>query len=99
MTDIYAIDPRAATLTALPRRAEAALSSRRAAEIGDGLDAHVLGARDHELGDALAAANNERFGAQIDQQNLDLAAIVGIDGAGAVQNRHAGFQREPRAGP
>ena len=70
MTDIYAIRSGTATYTFvmpakawargwLPRRAEAALASRRAAELGDGLDPHMLDAGDHELGDALAAADNE----------------------------------------
>ena len=57
----------------------------------------MLDARDHELGDALAAADVNGSDAEIDQQHFDLAAIVGVDGAGAVQNRDPGFQGEARA--
>src|SRR5262245_24604796 len=109
MTLIYAIRSGAATCTfvmptkaeargCLPRRAKAALPSRRATKLGDRLDAHMLDASDHQLGDALAATDHKRLRPEIDQQNLHLAAIVGVEGAGAVQNRHARFQREPRAG-
>src|SRR5262245_13465837 len=109
MTLIYAICAGAATCTIgirtkaeargwLPRRAEAALPSRRAAKLGDRRDAHMLDASDHPLCDALAATDHKRLRPEIDQQNLHLAAIVGVEGAGAVQNHHASFQREPRAG-
>ena len=35
--------------------------------------------------------------AEIDQNDLDLAAIIGIDGAGAVEQGHAMFERQARA--
>src|SRR5262245_65577457 len=109
MTLIYSIRSGAATCTfvmptkaeargCLPRRAEAALPSRRAAKLGDRLDAHMLDASDHQLGDALAATDHKRLRPEIDQQNLQLAAIVGVEGAGAVQNRQARFPRKRRDG-
>ena len=51
---------------------------------------------DHQLGDAVAAADDEVLGAEVDQDHLHLAAIVGVDGAGRVQ---AGDARCARRGP
>ena len=36
---------------------------------------------DNQLRDPLAAADDKRLGAVIDEDDADLAAIVGIDGA------------------
>src|SRR3974377_1452972 len=84
-------------LSELPRGAEAALPSRRAAEVDHKLDQRMLNARHHELGDAIAAADGEWFRPEIDEQHLDLAAIVRVNGAGAIQERGAGFQRQAGA--
>ena len=42
-------------------------------------------------------ADRERLAAEIDQQHHDLAAIVGVDGAGAVEHGDAMLEREARA--
>ena len=63
------------------------------------MDTHWLDARNDKLGDAVAAPDDEGLIAEIDHDDLHLAAIVGIDRAGAVQKRHAGFERETGAGP
>ena len=65
----------------------------------DGIELRLHHRRDHHLRDALAAANRKRFRAVIDQDDLDLAAIVGIDGAGRVQHGDAVLRGEPRAWP
>ena len=51
----------------------------------------------HELGDAIAAGHDKGLGAEIDEQHHHFAAIVGIDGAGTIEHRHAGLKRKARA--
>ena len=46
----------------------------------------------------VAARDGEILLAVIDQDHLDLTAIVGIDGPWRVQHRHAMLRRKPRAG-
>ena len=45
--------------------------------------------RDHELGDALAALDRDRLGAEVREDDADLAAVVAVDRAGPVQERRA----------
>src|SRR5262245_54508551 len=52
-----------------------------------------------QLRDALAAADDERLAAEIDQDDADLAAVVGIDGARRVEHGDARLQREAGAWP
>ena len=82
----------------MPGGAEAALPALGVAERLDRDDLDRGDRRDHELRDAVAPLDQERLGAEIDQQHHDLAAIVGIDGARAVQQRHAMLQGEPERG-
>src|SRR3546814_6685748 len=51
------------------------------------------------LRDAHAALDGERFGAEIAEDDADLAAVIRIDGPGAVQHRDAVAQRQPGARP
>src|SRR5690606_27154608 len=60
---------------------------------------HPLVARDHELGDAIAAADLEGLLSEVDEDDADLAAVVAVDGAGCVDHADAVAQRQPRAGP
>src|SRR3546814_3544160 len=45
--------------------------------------------RHHHLGDAVAARHRERLAAEVDQQHLQFAAIVAVDGAGRVDHGDA----------
>ena len=81
------------------RRAEAA-----GATLAGGQRSHLaregLGdRRDDELRDPVAAPDRERRLPVIDQDHLDLAAIVAVDGTGRVQDRDAMPGGEPGAGP
>src|SRR6202022_2328790 len=55
--------------------------------------------RDDELGDALAARDRHRGAAEIGEDDLDLAAVIGIDRAGAVEHRDAMMEGEARTRP
>src|SRR5262245_28367254 len=56
-------------------------------------------ARDDELRDAIAGPDRVRPVAEIDECDLDLAAVVRIDRAGRVQHGHAGADGEPAPRP
>src|SRR5262245_57792493 len=62
----------------------------------DGNDLHVAHRRDHELRDAVSAADGEWIAPVVDEQHHDLAAIIGVDRAGAVEQRHAMLERKSR---
>ena len=55
--------------------------------------------RDDELGDPRAAFDAIGLGAEVDEDHADLAAVVGVDGPGAVQHADAVAQRQPRTWP
>ena len=73
--------------------AEAPLPAVRLAKRLDRNDLDMGDRRHDELGDAIAAADGEGLGSEIDEEHHDLAAIIGVDGAGAVQERHPVLQR------
>src|SRR5215831_3409436 len=77
-------------------RAESAGAARGRLEIRSltPFDAHIGG--NHELRDLHAACDREMTLAVIDKDRHDFAAIIGIDGAGRVQDRNPMAQREPR---
>jgi len=52
---------------------------------------------DDELGDAHATADGERLSAEIGEDDLHLAAVITVDGAGRVEAGDAGFERQPGA--
>src|SRR5262249_48834089 len=54
---------------------------------------------DHQLGYARAARDCHRCVTEIGEQDLDFAAVVGIDRAGRVENSKAVTRGEPRPGP
>ena len=56
-------------------------------------------AGDHHLGDLVAARDPERLVAVIDQDRLDLAAIVAVDGARRIEAGDAVIERQARARP
>src|SRR5437016_9238239 len=59
-----------------------ALGARRAGQLGDLDELRVLDPLDDQLGDAVAAAQPDRVArVQVDDDNLDLAAVAGVDGA------------------
>lgn len=60
---------------------------------------HQLDPLHQQLGDAVAAMHHDRLGrVEVDQRDLDLAAVAGIDGTGTVDNRkpNARSQSRPR---
>ena len=59
----------------------------------------LLMAGDHHLGDLVAARDHKHLVAVIDQDGLDLAAIVAVDGAGRIQAGDAVVERQARAWP
>src|SRR6478609_480246 len=76
----------------LPRRAEAASAACGVAELRDLDDGDMLHAGNNKLSNTIATTDGERLGAVVDKQQHDLAAIIGIDGARTVEQRHAMLQ-------
>lgn len=58
---------------------------------------HVCDRRDDELRDPFAARDRHGLGAQVDDQHFDFVAIVGVNGAGRVEQAEAAAQGEPAA--
>ncbi len=63
------------------------------------LPLHVNDRRDHKLGDAVASANHKRFPAEVEQDDMDLSAVVGVDGARGVEKPDPVAHRQPAARP
>jgi hypothetical protein len=85
-----------------PRRSavrvpEAASAPARRRELDDLEPAGAGDRRDDQLRDAVAPPDVEVLAAEIDHQHLDLAAVVGVDRARAVRQRHAVAQGEAAA--
>ncbi len=80
------------------RRAEPAAAAFRFGGLPDLDHPHLRHRCDHHLGDAHAAFDEEFLFAEIDQQDLHLAAIVAVDRAGRVEAGDAVLQREAGAG-
>ena len=57
---------------------------------------HLL--NDH-LGDTVAMGNGMLFGGEVDEDDFELAAVVGIDGTRGVQAGYSMFKCQPAAGP
>jgi hypothetical protein len=53
----------------------------------------------NELGDTVAALDDKRFIAQVHENHLDLAAVIGVDGAGSVEYGNAILDGESAARP
>src|SRR5688572_23004812 len=82
-----------------PGVAVAAAAAGRVVEDGD---LGELGAGDRaedELGDAVPGAHEDLLLPVVDEQDLDLAAVVAVNGAGAVEDGHAVAQGPAGAGP
>src|SRR3977135_3810334 len=87
-----------ASLTAKSGGTEAPGTPRGGFQIG-GLAPFTLGVgRHHEVRDLHATRDGEGFSAVVDQDGRYLAAIIGIDGPGRVQHRHAMTKRKARSG-
>ena len=65
----------------------------------DRFPAHLLDLVQHELRDAFAAPDHEILGGEVEQDDSDFAAVVGVDRAGAVEHAQAVLERQPRARP
>jgi len=61
--------------------AEAAFAARGVVEARDGFPADAGDGRDNHLCDAVAAVDGEGRLAEVGEDDADLAAIVGVDGA------------------
>ncbi len=84
----------------MPGRAEAAAArAPSTAARPASLPAYSRDRSDNELGDPHAALDAKGFFAEIDENHRDLAAIIGIDGAGAVQHGDAMPRGETGAWP
>ena len=86
-----------------PRLSGRCCRSRRAARgvaefIGvlDGLHLHTRDRRDYELRDAITRRDHVVFAAEVDEQHLELAAVVLVDRAGCVRHGDAVPQRQAR---
>ena len=53
---------------------------------------------DNHLGDALAVVDNEILAAEIDKNNAYFATVVGVDGAGRIEDCDTLFQSQSTAG-
>src|SRR3954471_7279817 len=76
-------NPRSVIRRKLARRSPAAGPAVGVVEIGDFVPLDHLEALDHELGDAIAAADLECFGrVEVREEHAQLVAVSGIDEAG-----------------
>src|ERR1700731_1710755 len=84
-------------MTSPSRMAEAAFAARAVVKA---IDFDKLGAddrREDKLRDAVAAPNDQRLGAKIDYDNADFATVIGVDGAGRINQRQPFTQRATAA--
>jgi len=65
-----------------PGRAKTTLAAFGRIEFGDLFPCRLHHRSEHQLGDAVAALDNERLGAEVDQDHLQLAGLI---------NRRKGF--------
>src|ERR1041385_7764148 len=79
------------------RSVPAAASLRRVQRVHC-FDVDVRDRRDYELRDAVAAVHGEGLGAEVHEDDADLAAIVRVDGAGRIDDADAVPEREAGAG-
>src|SRR5947209_11434241 len=81
------------------RGAEAAGAARALGQPGDLIEGDAADRRDDELGDALAALQHDGLAAEIGEDDVDLATIIGVDRAWAVEHGDAVLEGEARARP
>ena len=79
--------------------AEAARFTRRRREILDFLPIHPHDPLHDHLSDPLAGLNNNRGLTQVNDDDLNLAAVVRIDGSGTIEQGHSLPERETAARP
>src|SRR5215469_570191 len=75
-------------------RAEAARAAHRRRQLAHDLPFCAADRRNDELRDALAARDRHRRAAKIGEDDADLAAIIGVDRARAVEDGDAVAERE-----
>src|SRR5215469_5940449 len=81
------------------RGAEAVGSARALGERRNGRPGDARDRRQHELSNSLAAGECHGLGAEIGEDHPDLAAVVRVDGAGAVEHGETVLERKARARP
>src|SRR5258706_12701055 len=79
--------------------AEAAGAAGGVGEVGRFRQLGPLHARDHQLGDALPPRQRDRLLPEVDENDPDLAAEIGVDGARAVEAGEPFAQAPAAAGP
>jgi len=90
---------RAGGRASAPRRAEAALAAHGGVQRVDLHDRHVLNTLHDQLSDPLAALQGNRLGRiEVDDHDLDLAAIARVDDARSVDQRDAVARGQAGAG-
>ena len=56
---------------------------------------HACDRRYNHLRNAFATNDDKRISSEIDQNDGDLAPVISVDRAGAIENRHAMFDGKP----
>src|SRR6516162_8003202 len=80
-------------------RTKAPDSARRFIKSCDFADVGLHDRRENQLSDARAAFHDERLTAKIDENDVQLPAIIGVKRAGGIEHRNAVVEREPGARP
>src|SRR6185436_643101 len=81
-----------------PGMAEPTIAARRRGERGHHFDRSPDDGSDHELRDPIAALDAVGTAAQVHEQHLDLAPVVGVDRTGSVRNADRVLRGEPASG-
>lgn len=79
--------------------AEGAVFADGAVELLHRLPGYVGVCGDHHLGDAVAVVDGEVVLAEVDEYDSDFATVVGIDGAGGIDDGDSVVEGEAGAGP
>lgn len=90
------LEARTVNRTSHPRRAEAAATPPGGGKICRFLEHRAHHRRHHQLGNPVTAAESRGRLSQVDKQDLDLAPIVGVDGARRIDKRKPPSQRQTR---
>ena len=84
--------------SARARRTKAANSACCFIKTCDFRDDGLHGWRENQLRNLRPARHRERLGAEIDENDVEFPAVIGVERAGSIEYRDAEMQREPGAG-
>jgi hypothetical protein len=77
----------------MPSRTEPALAPLCFRQGFDDFPVHMGDALKDHLGDSVAIIYRKGFCSEVDEDDLDLTPVIGIDGTGCIQDRNAVFYR------